>query len=241
MKTNAAVLDTHAASESLTRFADGVWLCAAPVRFIGMHLTTTMAVLRLGDGSLLVWSPVALTPERRAAVEALGRVAHLYAPDLFHHLWLGDWITAFPAARVHAPRGMSKKRPDLRIDRVHGAAPEPAFAGTIDELPLEGFRLQETDLLYRPAQTLVVADLVHNIGRPAHGWTATYARMMGFYDRVAVSRVIRWTAFNDKRAARRCIDDLLARPFDRLVVGHGAPLASGGKEAVAAAYGWLRA
>jgi hypothetical protein len=240
METNAAAPETQTASESLSRFAEGVWLCAAPVRFIGMQLTTTMAVLRLADGSLLVWSPVALTPERRAAVEALGPVAHLYAPDLFHHRWLGEWIAAFPAARVHAPRGLAKKRPDLRIDRVHGTAPEPAFAGTIDELPIEGCRLQEADLLYRPAGTLIVADLVHNVGRPAHAWTATYARMMGFHDRVALSRVIRWTAFNDKAAARRCIDDLLARPFDRLVIGHGPPLASGGREAIAAAYGWLR-
>jgi hypothetical protein len=200
-----------------------------------------MAVLRLADASLLIYSPVALTPERRAAVEALGRVAHLYAPDLFHHLRLGDWAAAFPAARVHAPRGLAKKRPDLRIDRFNGESPEPTFAGTLDELPIEGFRLQETALFYRPAQTLVVADLVHNIGRPAHAWTAAYARMMGFYDRFALSRAIRWTAFTDRKAARRCVDDLLALPFDRLVVGHGAPLATGGREAVASAYAWLRA
>lgn len=225
----------------LVSFADGVWLCRAPVKFLGMRLTSTMVVLRLGDGSLLLHSPVALTPERRAEVEALGRVAHLYAPDLFHHLRIGEWAAVFPAARVHAPRGLARKRPDLRIDRVHGASPEPAFAGVVDELPIDGCRLEETALFYRPAQTLVVADLVHNIGRPAHAWTATYSRMMGFYDRVALSRVIRWTAFNDRKAARRSIDDLLARPFDRLIVGHGAPLATGGHQAIASAYGWLRA
>jgi hypothetical protein len=63
---------------------------------------------------------------------------------------------------------------------------------------------------------------------------------MGFYDRVALSRVIRWTGFTDRRATRRSVDAVLALPFDRLVVGHGAPLESGGKEALAAAYAWLR-
>jgi hypothetical protein len=228
-------------SEPLVAFADGVWLCRAPVSFLGLRLTSSMVVLRLADATLLVYSPVAFTPERGAEVEALGRIAHIYAPNLFHHRWLGDWKAAFPSARVHAPPGLPKKRPDLRIDRFHGDSPEPAFAGTLDELPIAGFRLQETALFYRPAQTLVVADLVQNIGRPAHAWTATYARMMGFYDRIALSRAIRWTAFNDRKAARRCIDDLLARPFDRLVVGHGAPLATGGREAVASAYAWLHA
>jgi len=230
-----------AQANSLAPFADGIWFCPAPVRFLGMRLTSTMAVLRLADGALVVWSPVALTPERRAAVDALGPVAHLYAPNLFHHRWIGEWIAAYPAARVHAPRGLGKKRPDLRIDRIHGGAPEPAFAGAIEELPIGGCRLGETDLVYGPGRTLLVADLVHNIGRPTHAWTATYARLMGFYDRVAVSRVIRWTAFNDKRAARRSLDDLLGRPFDRVVIGHGPPLEAGGREAIGAAYAWLRA
>jgi hypothetical protein len=227
-------------SSELVRFADGVWLCTTPVGFLGLRLTVTMTVLRLPDGGLVLYSPVKLTPERRAAVEALGPVTHLYVPNLVHGSWIGDWASAFPAARLHAPPGLRKKRRDLRIDRVHGEGPEPAFAGSIDELRVEGCRLGETALLYRPARTLVVADLVHNIGRPAHGWTATYARMMGFYDRVALSRAIRWTAFPDHGAARRSLDELLAHPFERLVVGHGLPVPDRGPEALTAAYAWLR-
>ena len=62
---------------------------------------------------------------------------------------------------------------------------------------------------------------------------------MGFYDRVALSRVLRWTAFSDRAAARRSLDDLLARPFDRIVVGHGTPIDAGGRDALAGAYAWL--
>ncbi len=228
-------------SHSLTPFAAGVWVDTAPVRIVGTRLTATMTVLRLGDGSLLLHSPIPMTPERRAAVEALGRVAHLYSPNLFHHLSIGEWAAAFPSARVHAPQGLEKKRPDLRIDRTHGAAPEPGFAGVLEEVPIEGFRLAESVLLYRPARTLVVADLVHNVGRPEDAWTKMYTSMMGFYDHVALSRVIRWTGFSDRAAARRSVDAVLALPFDRLVVGHGAPLAEGAREAIAGAYTWLPA
>lgn len=147
--------------------------------------------------------------------------------------------TAFPSARLHAPAGLAKKRPDLRIDRVHNSAPEPTFAGVVDELQIEGFRLKESVLFHRPTRTLVVADLVHNIGRPQHLWTKFYTRAMGFYNRVALSRMIRWTAFSDRAAARRSLDKLLAFPFDRLIVGHGTPLPGGGLEAIRAAYSWL--
>src|SRR4051794_38896976 len=106
-----------AMATGVTRHAEGVWIDTAPGRFLGMQLTANMTVLRLRDGSLLLHSPLELTPERRAAIDALGTVAHLYSPNLFHHLRLGDWAAAYPHARLHAPPGLAKKRPDLRIDR----------------------------------------------------------------------------------------------------------------------------
>jgi hypothetical protein len=225
----------------MTPFAEGIWVEIGPARILGMRLTTTMTILRLHDGSLLVHSPLALTAERRAAVEALGPVAHLYAPSRYHDARIGEWAVAFPSARLHAPSGLVKERTDLRIDRVIGAMPEPAFQGVVDELLIQGFRLEETVLIYHPARTLVVADLVHNVGRPQDWWTKFYTRLMGFYDNVALSRMIRWTAFYDRAAARRSIDELLTRSFDRLIVGHGTPLTAGGREAIAKAFTWLPA
>jgi hypothetical protein len=226
---------------ALTPFGEGIWLDSQPVSIVGMPLTVTMSVVRLGDGQVLLYSPIAMTPERRAAVEALGTVAHLYAPNTFHHLHVAEWAAAFPSARVHAPPGLLKKRPDLRIDRTIGTAQEPDFAGVVDEQRIAGFRLDECVLVHRPASTLLVADLVHNVGRPEGAWSKFYTRTMGFYDQVALSKAIRWTGFSDKAAARASIDQLLAVPFDRLVVGHGTPLTSGAKNALTAAYDWLSA
>src|SRR4051812_20251898 len=103
----------------LTPFAEGVWYDTGPVRILGMRLSATMTVLRLAEGELLIHSPLPMTPERRAAVESLGRVAHLYAPNTFHHMWLGEWSQAFPMAVVHAPAALAQKRPELRVDRFH--------------------------------------------------------------------------------------------------------------------------
>jgi hypothetical protein len=220
----------------LTAFAEGVWYEAGPVRFLGLRLTSTMTILRLADGGLVVHSPLPLTPERRAAVEALGRVDHLYAPNSLHHLWLGEWSRAIPSARVHAPAQLAAKRPDVRIDRFHDAAEDSAFGDAIVEVPIRGFRLAETVLVHRAGHVAVVADLVANVGRPTHGWTRLYTRVMGFYDRVALSRALRWTAFADRPAARRSVDQLLDHPFDALIVGHGTPLGTAGRDALAGAW-----
>jgi len=218
---------------------EGIWIEIGPAKILGMRLTTTMTVLRLRDETLLVHSPLALTEERRAAVDALGVLKHLYAPSTYHERHMADWAEAYPAARLHAPAGLVRERPDLRIDRVIGSMPEAAFAGVVDEMTIDGFRLEETVLIYRPERTLIVADLVHNVGRPQGWWTAFYTRLMGFYDRVAISRMLRWLAFSDRAAARRSIDELLKRPFDRLIVGHGTPLTSEAREAIAEAFAWL--
>lgn len=224
----------------LEPIAPGLWLSREPVRFLGLHLSSNMTILRLAGDDLLVCSPVALTRERRAAVDALGHVAHLYAPNTFHHLWLADWAAAYPNARVHAPAALAKKRPDLRINRAHDtAAPEPAFAHHVDEHRIDGFRLVETALVHRATESLVVTNLVHNIGRPTHPWTRFYTRAMGFYNRPAVSRFIRLTAFSDTRAARRSIETLLTRPLARMLVGHGAPILEGAREILSDTYAWL--
>jgi hypothetical protein len=224
---------------SLITWTEGIWIADEAVNILGMRLSATMTVLRLGDGSLLLYSPISATPERRSAVEAIGPIAHIYAPNLFHHLRIREWAEAFPSARLHAPAGLSKKRPDLRIDRIHGTSPEPAFEGLVDEVQIAGFRLEESVLVYRPARTLVVADLVHNVGRPEQRWARFYTRAMGFHDRVAMSRMIRWTAFSDRSAARHSLDRLLALPFDQVIVGHGAPVATDGRNAIATAFEWL--
>lgn len=224
----------------MTPFAEGVWLDTHPVSIVGMAMTSTMTVLDLGGGSLLVSSPVALTEERRAAVDALGTVKHIYAPNLYHNSWVNDWAVAFPDARVHGPRGLSKKRPDIELDRTFGDRPEQAFAGVLDEHFIEGFRLRESVLVHRPSNTLVVTDLVHNVGKPEGTWPRLYTRAMGFYDRVALSRMLRWLAFSDRASARKSVDALLEQQFDRLVVGHGAPLESGAKDALRGAFEWLR-
>lgn len=224
----------------LTQCAEGVFLASEPVRVLGMKLTSTMTVLQLPGSRLLLHSPLPLTEALRKEVEALGTVAHLYAPNTYHHMWIGEWARAFPHALLHAPSSLGPKRPDLRIDRAHDKEPCGDFEGMLDEVPIAGFLLEESVLVHHASKTLVVADLVHNIGRPNHWWTAFYSKSMGFYDRVAISRAIRWTAFTDRAAAGESIGRLAACEFDRLLVGHGAPIEQGARAAVLGAYDWLR-
>ena len=65
----------------LLNFGHDIWIAGGPnVAVAGFHYPTRMAVVRLADGSLFVWSPVRLTEGLRAATDALGHVRHIVAP-----------------------------------------------------------------------------------------------------------------------------------------------------------------
>lgn len=63
-------------------FAPGIYIVDGPVlSFLPFLYPTCMAIVRLSDGSLWVWSPVELTDELKAEVEALGPVKHILSPN----------------------------------------------------------------------------------------------------------------------------------------------------------------
>lgn len=231
-------------TDRLMELSDGLWVEIEPTQVLGMPLSNTMSVVRLQDGTLLLHSLLPYTPERRAEVESLGKIAHLYTPSLFHGVRAHEWAAAFPEAKMHAHPALVEDHPGLRIDRdlcsdAHRVA-DPALEGVLEECFVKGFRLGETAVFHRPSRTLIVADLVHNVGRPTQPWAWLYTRVMGFYGRVGLSRALQFAAFSDRTAARRAIDQILEWPWDRLVVGHGQVIESNAKAAFTAAYQWLR-
>ena len=91
----------------LQPFGEEIWLADGSVTMVaGFHYPTRMVVIRLPGGALFVWSPVQISDDLRAAVDALGEVRHLIAPNSLHHLFLADWRRAYPAARLHATLGL---------------------------------------------------------------------------------------------------------------------------------------
>ncbi|MBW1876524.1 MAG: DUF4336 domain-containing protein [Deltaproteobacteria bacterium] len=223
----------------LTKFAEGVWLASAPNKYLGWQLGTRMTVLRLGDGSLLIHSPIALDDSLKREIDTFGPVGHIVAPNLFHHLHAGDAARAFPEAKLHGAAGLRKKRPDLRLDALLGEQNEPAWRDDLDTLTIEGTLLNETIFWHKPSGTLVTADLIENFESADDWWTRLYLKAGGIHGKIGLSRMLR-LAFRDRKKARRDIDQVLGWGFDRIVLAHGNPIGSNGVDALRETYAWLR-
>jgi hypothetical protein len=208
---------------------------------LGVPFPLRMTAIRLPDGGVWLHSPVAATEARVSAVRGLGPVAHLVAPDRFHHLHLGPWQERFPEARLWAPPGLAKRREDLSFTgELDDAAPE-AWRDVIDQVVFGGSRfIAEVVFLHRPSRTLLVTDIVQNHAPEADG---VFWRMVKRWNGIAAPDggcPLDWRlTVRDRAAARRAAKAILGWDFDRLVLCHGRCVPTGAHAFVERAFAWL--
>ncbi|HNC22903.1 MAG TPA: DUF4336 domain-containing protein [Opitutaceae bacterium] len=224
----------------LNPVADGLWELNEPLAALGMALGHRMTVARLPDGTLWVHSPVAYRPEIGDALARLGPVGHVVAPNCVHDTYLEGWFAAYPGRRFHGAKGFSKFRPDLKFTDTLGASAPAEWAGVLDQLLVRGMpRVNEVVFHHRASRTLILADLAFNLSGDAMPLLSrVMLRLNGCYGCFAASRLLR-TTIRDRAAVRESLDRILAWDFDRIIVGHGRNVDSGGKDLLRDAYRFL--
>lgn len=224
----------------LRALAPDLWVAERPLRVGGwIDVGTRMAVVRLADGGLLLHSPVALDDATRRAVEALGPVRAIVAPNKVHHFFAGDWKAAHPKARLFGAPGLPEKRRDLAFDEVLGDTPSALWSDRLDQVWMTGASyMNEVVFLHRASRTLILTDLAMNVRSPRPRSRALWFRLTGSYGRLAPNRLVR-LLIRDRAAFRRALDRVLSWDFDRVSVTHGDVLESGGRHALREAYAWL--
>jgi hypothetical protein len=198
-------------------------------------------VIRLADGGLFVWSPVALSDELRAGVDALGPVHFLVTPTQMHHLSLTMWQRAYPGAVLYAAPRSRQRRLEIVFDEDLGDEPAPGWAGQIDQVIMHGNAIaEEVVFFHRKSGVVMFGDLLQNFPSDWFcGWRALAARMDGMIgDEPRTPQKFR-VAFTDKGAARRSLAKILAWPAERVVMAHGTPVRSDGAAYLKRAFAWL--
>jgi hypothetical protein len=220
-----------------------IWLAdGPPVLFLGIFdYPTRMAVVRLADGGLWVWSPIELDEQLASELEGLGPVRHLVAPNKLHHLYLGAWHERFPAARLYAAPGLARKRTDLAFDAQLGDAPDPTWGREIEHVVFRGsFALEEVVFLHRASRTALVCDLIQRFApETQRGWRGAWLRLWGVVGENG-STPLEWRAsFWQRRIARAALQRALGWDAERLVIAHGELPTEPGSSALARGLRWL--
>ena len=228
----------------LKEFGLDIWTADGPnISIVGFHYPTRMAIIRLSNGGLFIWSPILLTHSLQAEVDAVGQVQQIIAPNSLHHLFVPEWKHAYPAAKVFAAPGLRKKRDDIVFDADLGSAPSPDWVDEIDQALMHG-NLITTEVVFFHAKsgTVLFTDLIQQL--PTNlisGWRAIVARidlMVG--PEPSVPRKFR-VAFANRRAARKSLQRVLAWPAQKILMAHGTPVEKDAQAYLRRAFGWLTA
>ena len=226
----------------LQEFGPSLYVADGPeVSFFGFPYPTRMAVAKLTDGSAWVWSPVALTPELEAAVEAVGPVRNIVSPNKIHHLFLTEWAKRWPDANIYALPGLAQRKPELRIDKELTDTPEPDWEEDIDQVIFHGsFLMEEVVFFHRPSRTAIVCDLVqrHSEERMT-GWKGMLMRLDGLVGEHG-STPREWRAsFLRRSATLKARDELLGWSPEKLIIAHGECARHDATEILSRALAWI--
>src|SRR3546814_4429799 len=103
-------------------FGERIWIIDGPeIRMdygpASIPFPTRMTVVRLAGGRLWVHSPIAPDTVLFEAIDALGDVAWLVAPNSLHNWYVADWQRRYPAARTLADSAAASRRQERKSPR----------------------------------------------------------------------------------------------------------------------------
>ena len=226
----------------LEKIGSDIWIAEGPaISFLMMRITTRATVVRLRDGSIWFHSPVEFDEALAAEISRLGTVRFLIAPNIYHHLFLGEWQRRFPEAELHAAPGLASKRSDLSFGRTLGHETTSAWPGEIEQILFAGSRAFDEFIFYhRPSSTAILTDLIVNI-RAEHqsALGKLIARLEGVtYPRGQTPLLYRWS-MKDRKLGAAAISDLLAFEPEAAVISHGEWFRENATEELRQRFSWL--
>ena len=227
------------------RLARDVWIIDSALR---PGLPVRMTAIRLREGGLLLHSPTRFSPGLLQALESIGPIRFLVAPNIVHWTFIKPWQDALPDAVTLAAPGLrgrgQVRRSGLRIDReLSEQVPEP-WSGEIEHAVVPGAGgFTEVAMFHRPSGTLLMTDLMQNFEPRKLPWVLRpVARLLGNVAPISrapahLRAVVLWQRRRAAEAARR----IVAWAPERIVVTHGRPIEHDAAKRLRRSLAWLTA
>jgi hypothetical protein len=197
-----------------------MWTKSIPFRFLGLEIGVRMTVVRLEQNNLLVYSPIALDPRTRAFLADLGQVKYIVAPNMLHHLYLSEYVAAYPNVKFYAAPGLPEKRKDIKFNAVLTDTPEEAWQGHLEQMIFTHPELREVIFFHPTSKTLIVADLIMNFGKQSAFMTRMLAKLSGDLGEPTCN--LNFDLSNSELyQIKLCLERILTWDFEIIVISHG--------------------
>jgi hypothetical protein len=207
----------------LTRISDNILSVTGRMHMPPMgEVERRMTVVRLRDGSVVVFSAISLDEPEMAALEAWGTPTYLVVPSDIHRMDVKPWKARYPSLTVIAPAHAREKVENLaHVDATSFEFPDPS----VQLVAVPGTDQRELALVVETPQgtTLVVNDIIFNLPtRPGFvGWLFKQIGMTG--DEPHLPPPVKMRQVKDAAALSAQFQRWASLPnLKRIVVSHGA-------------------
>lgn len=216
-------------TQRLFEIGDDIWEVNFPFSLMGVQLGRRMVIIREPGKGLQLHSPGLIDSELKLELERLGTVSSLVVPTNFHDTFVPEALKTFPDAVLYAPPGFADHcrtdHPAISLDEAPASWAEVLKWKKIQGIP----KLNEHVFLHGPSKSLIVADLVFNIGSEADWWTRQFLRLNGAFNVLRPTRIFR-SQIKDSIEFQASVQQVLAWDFDRLIPSHGRIVPSGARQ-----------
>jgi len=227
----------------MEKLAHEIWIFDGDsVQFLGFPFSTRMTVVRLSSGELWVHSPIKLSELIIEQIKSLGCVKYLIAPNHLHHLFLSEWIAAYPDAEVYGTSEVIKKRSDLSFNDSLNNHQSWGWHSDIEQELFSGSPLMEECVFYhKGSRTLIVTDLIENFsGQDFNYWQKLIAKSAGILAPNGKMPLDWRLSFMFRMAdARKHLKRILAWNPQILVMSHGEIVKKNTGEFLTRSFKWL--
>lgn len=210
--------------------APNLWVIRYPFDLLGVKLGRNVALIRLANGKMLIHTSAPFSNRDVEEIGALGDPTWLIDATLFHDTHAIHGRAAFPRITYYAPEGFAPTR-KLNVQPLPPS--ELPWQEEVLVLELQGMpKVREHVFLHQPSRTLIVSDLVFNIGNAVPAWTRFFMRrIIGIKSYPGMSRLFR-SMITDRQRFQDSLKTMFEWDFDRVIVGHGTVISSDGKRAL---------
>jgi Domain of unknown function (DUF4336) len=238
---------TYPPLDVLKPVAENVWIVdSGPQRVLGIPLPIRMTVIRLRSGELWLHSPTRYDNRLRDAMDRLGRIRHLVAPNIAHWSFLKEWQQRCPDALTWAAPSLRQRsqarKAHLKIDRdLDDAAAREWSDEMVQAVVPGGANFQEVAFFHLPTRTLVLTDLVENLepGKVSP-WIRPVAKLLGVLAPDGMAPVyLRMIVKRKRRDAAQAVARMIDWQPERVIFSHGAWFEHEGTNALRRSMRWL--
>lgn len=227
----------------LEKLDNNIWIFNGPtVQFYGFPFPTRMTVIRLSNQKLWIHSPEKMNPQLKEEVDKLGEVAYLISPNKLHHLFVEEWIAAYPRAKNYAPKDLIKKRNDISFDKELSDQAEDDWKLDINQVRFKGSLVMEEVVFYhKESKTLILTDLIENFKPESlKGFQYRLAKFAGIIAPNGKAPIdFRATFILGKKQAQESLNVMKSWDIENVILSHGECVFGNGKNFLEHSFSWV--